>query len=318
VILRPLATERGIAPPLIITECELKLVVDRSHRFSKESGMSEPPARPTTDDEMPGSAPPPEGGRSTSADLFALAERRIVVTGAGRGLGRGLATGIAKQGAHVVLVARSLPELGETARKIRDAGGSCRIVPADLANPGELDRLVTDLLADAVPDGIVHAAGVQVRKPATEVTPDDWHRIQAVNVEAPFFLSTGLARAQAGAALPASHVFITSLSSSIAVPNCAPYAASKSSLLGVIRTLSAEWARRGIRVNGIQPGYFRTRLTEDLLSQPDQHERVLGRIPMGRLGTAQDLVGAAVFLLSGASSYVTGQNIAVDGGWLAS
>ena len=82
-----------------------------------------------------------------SADLFTLAERRIVVTGAGRGLGRGLATGIAKQGAHVVLVACSLPELGGTARKIREAGGSCRIVPADLANPGELDGLVTDLLA---------------------------------------------------------------------------------------------------------------------------------------------------------------------------
>jgi NAD(P)-dependent dehydrogenase (short-subunit alcohol dehydrogenase family) len=159
---------------------------------------------------------------------------------------------------------------------------------------------------------------VQVRKPATEVTPDDWRFVQSVNVDAPFFLSTRLGKAQAAAARPGSHVFITSLSSSIAVRNAAPYAASKSSLLGVIRTLSAEWAPHGIRVNGIQPGYIHTRLTEDLLARPDQHARVLGRIPMGRLGTAQDLVGAAVFLLSDASAYVTGQNIAVDGGWLAS
>jgi 2-dehydro-3-deoxy-D-gluconate 5-dehydrogenase len=269
--------------------------------------MTRPPAPQTTAAAPPG-----------PTDLFTLAGRRIVVTGAGRGLGRGLATGIARQGAHVVLVARSLPELDGTARAIQEAGGSCRVIPADVANADELDALVADLIADAVPDGVVHAAGVQVRKPATEVTRDDWRRIQAVNVDAPFFLSTGLAAAQADAALPASHVFITSLSSSIAVPNCAPYAASKSSLLGVIRTLSAEWARLGIRVNGIQPGYFPTRLTEDLLARPDQHARVLGRIPMARLGTAEDLVGAAVFLLSAASAYVTGQSITVDGGWLAS
>ena len=256
--------------------------------------------------------------RAATPDLFTLAGRRVVVTGAGRGLGRGLATGIARQGAHVVLVARSLPELEETAREIRDAGGSCHVVPADLASRDGWEGLVADLVADGVPDGVVHGAGVQVRKPATEVTPEDWAFVQAVNVEAPFFLSTRLGAAQAAAGLAATHVFVTSLSSSIGVRNAAPYAASKSSLLGVIRTLSAEWAPLGIRVNGIQPGYFRTRLTEDLLSQPEQHERVLGRIPMGRLGTAQDLVGAAVFLLSAASAYVTGQNIAVDGGWLAS
>jgi 2-dehydro-3-deoxy-D-gluconate 5-dehydrogenase len=265
--------------------------------------------------------PEPRGrdtGEVRTADLFTLEGRRIVVTGAGRGLGRGLATGIARHGAHVVLVARSRPELEETAHGIQEAGGSCEVAPADLADPAGLDGLVTLLLTRSVPDGVLHAAGVQVRKPATEVTPADWRFVQTVNVDAPFFLSTRLGEAQVAAGLQASHVFVTSLSSSIAVRNAAPYAASKSALLGVIRTLSAEWAGHGIRVNGIQPGYFHTKLTDDLLSQPEQHARVLGRIPMGRLGTAQDLVGAAVFLLSAASAYVTGQNIAVDGGWLAS
>jgi 2-deoxy-D-gluconate 3-dehydrogenase len=221
-----------------------------------------------------------------------------------------------------VLVARSLPELEETALEIRDGGGTCRVVPADLATRDGWEGLVADLVADTggdrVPDGIVHAAGVQVRKPATEVTPDDWAFVQAVNIEAPYFLSSRLGAAQAAAGRPGSHVFVTSLTSSIGVRNASPYAASKSGLLGVIRTLAAEWADRGIRVNGIQPGYFHTKLTDDLLSQSEQHARVLGRIPMGRLGTAEDLVGATVFLLSDASAYVTGETIAVDGGWLAS
>jgi 2-dehydro-3-deoxy-D-gluconate 5-dehydrogenase len=113
-------------------------------------------------------------------------------------------------------------------------------------------------------------------------------------------------------------VFIGSLGSSIAIPRAVGYVASKAGLLGLVRTLAAEWATLGVRVNAISPGYFRTELTAAVLDNPDELARIEGRIPMGRLGRPDELGGAAVFLLSDASSYLTGQQIIVDGGWLAS
>ena len=106
------------------------------------------------------------------------------------------------------------------------------------------------------------------------------------------------------------------MNSSIGLPRIAPYVATKTGIVGVARSLSAEWAADGIRAKVIGPGYFRTKLTEDLLAQPEQHERIMGRIPMRRLGDPSDLGGMAVFLLSDASSYITGQLMNVDGGWL--
>jgi len=112
-------------------------------------------------------------------------------------------------------------------------------------------------------------------------------------------------------------VFIGSLTSARGIANIAPYAAAKSALLGVIRTLAVEWAASGTRVNGIAPGYFRTELTADLFADCDRAAWVHDRIPMGRLGDPADLAGAVVFLLSPASGYITGQLLPVDGGWLA-
>jgi NAD(P)-dependent dehydrogenase (short-subunit alcohol dehydrogenase family) len=171
--------------------------------------------------------------------------------------------------------------------------------------------------ADGPLDGIVHAAGTQYRAPATAVPVAAWRDLMAIHLDAPFFLSTALHRDQLRDGRPGAHVFIGSLTSARGIANIAPYAAAKSALLGVIRTLAVEWAASGTRVNGIAPGYFRTELTADLFADPDRAAWVLDRVPMGRLGDPADLAGAVVFLLSPASGYITGQLLPVDGGWLA-
>ncbi|ABL83695.1 short-chain dehydrogenase/reductase SDR [Nocardioides sp. JS614] len=255
---------------------------------------------------------------AASPEHFSLTDKHVVVTGGGRGLGQGIAVSAALSGAAVTVVARSKDQLHATADLIARTGGTCRVVTADLSDTESLDRLVDDLSESAPIDGIVHVAGVQLRKAAVDVTVDDWRWVQRMNVEAPFFLSTAVARRQQGEGRPGSHVFIGSLNSTIGLPRISPYAASKTALLGMARVLSTEWAAHGQRANVVGPGYFHTQLTDDLFTDPANRARILGRIPAGRLGTPADLGGAVVFLLSDASRYLTGQLINVDGGWLAS
>lgn len=248
---------------------------------------------------------------------FSLGGARVLVCGAGRGLGRGLAVAAASAGAEVVGVSRSAKGLAETEALVRDAGGSFTACPADLSQLDSLDEVVAAATSAGPINGVVHAAGIQIRKPAMDVTIDDWDAVTRIHLTAPFFLSTKLARLQEAAAVTASHVFVGSLTSFLGVPNIAPYAAAKSGLLGAVRTLAVEWADRGIRVNALAPGYFHTDLTDELFKDEESAARIRGRIPMGRLGVADDLAGAMIFLLSPASSYVTGQVITVDGGWRA-
>lgn len=254
--------------------------------------------------------------------LFDLSGRTAVVTGAGRGLGRGIAVALAMAGAHVVGVARTEAQLAVTAGIVASArsarNGTLEPLTCDLGDPTALDCLTDAVRARAgLPHIVVHAAGVQVRRPASELTLEEWNRVQAVNLTAPFRLSQAIGAAQRAAGQDGSHVFVASLTSSIGVPGTVAYSASKTGLLGVMRTLAVEWARDGVRVNALGPGYFRTELTEPLLADPERHQWVLSRIPMGRLGTSDDLAGAALFLASDASRYVTGQLLMVDGGWLS-
>lgn len=263
---------------------------------------------------------PDDSDDPTSIDpsTFRLDGRHVLVTGGGRGLGRGIAVSAARAGAHITALSRSAVELHHTADLVERYGGTCTAYPADLCDIDAIEAHIEAISEHGIIDGVVHAAGVQVRKDAVQVSADEWRRVQTMNVEAPFFLSTAIARTQLTEKRRGSHVFVGSLNSTIGLPRIAPYAASKTALLGVARSLSTEWSGSGLRANVIGPGYFRTKLTEDLFAEPGNEERILGRIPTGRLGTAADLGGPAVFLLSDASAYLTGQLINVDGGWLAS
>jgi gluconate 5-dehydrogenase/2-deoxy-D-gluconate 3-dehydrogenase len=251
-------------------------------------------------------------------DRFGLDGRTAVVTGASRGLGRAMAEALAKAGAKVVLVGRDGDELGRVAAEL--AGQSCDVVvrELDLSQVDRIESWVEGVWSELTPIEIVlHSAGHQRRAPAIEVDPKDWEKILTVNLTAPFFLSRAFGRRQIEAGLGGSHIFIGSLTTIRGIANTAPYAASKAGLAGVVRTLAVEWASSGIRVNAIAPGYFRTALTEGLFQNPELSAWVHSRIPMGRLGVPDELGGAAVFLASEASSYMTGAVLAVDGGWLA-
>jgi 2-deoxy-D-gluconate 3-dehydrogenase len=251
-------------------------------------------------------------------EKFSLVGRHIMVTGAGRGLGQSMAVAAAEAGAQVTAVARTPVQLEQTCSLAQGASGVVHTVPWDMARTEAVSELVDWAEENDPVDSVIHAAGVQLRKPAAELTPGEWREVQKVNAEAPLFLSTEIARRRLADPTPTgSHIFIGSLASTIGLPNVVPYVMSKSAVLGAVRALSGEWAARGIRVNGIAPGYVQTQLTADLLSRPADHARVLGRVPMGRLGATEDFAGAAVFLLSSASAYITGQMLNIDGGWLA-
>jgi NAD(P)-dependent dehydrogenase (short-subunit alcohol dehydrogenase family) len=250
--------------------------------------------------------------------IFDLQGKVALVTGAGRGLGRGMAIALAEAGADVVAVSRSADQLEETMTLLRRHGGSPRAMPWDLGDPYRLDDLVEKVAEHkGQVDVLLHAAGVQVRKPALEVTVDDWETVQAIHLRAAFFLSRAVARRMIERNAGGKIILVASLTSQIGVPNVAPYAAGKSGILGLVRTLAVEWAPHSIQVNALGPGYFRTAITEEIFADPERRSKLLARIPAGRPGEPEDLAGATVFLASPASDYMTGQVINVDGGWLA-
>ena len=250
-------------------------------------------------------------------DLFRLDGRTAVVTGASRGLGRAMAGALGSAGARVVLVSRHAEDLAVVAAELADL---CEVVakPLDLSEISSIEAWVANTWSEVGPVHVVlHSAGVQRRAPASEVEQADWDRIAAVNLKAPFFLSREVGKRQIEADSGGSHIFVGSLTMSIGIAGTASYAASKAGVAAVVRTLAVEWAKSGIRVNALAPGYFRTQLTEGVFQDPERSAWIHSRIPMGRLGLPEELGGAAVFLASDASSYVSGAILNIDGGWLA-
>ncbi|MGI8394626.1 glucose 1-dehydrogenase [Leucobacter sp. W1038] len=252
----------------------------------------------------------------TILDQFSLQGRRALVTGAGRGIGAGLATGFAQAGAQVALVARNQDQLDQVAAEI---GPATHALPFDVSHTAGISQLV-DEAETALGGGIdivLHAAGIQHREPAAEFDATEWQRVIDINLSAPFFLSQEIGRRQLERGSQGSHIFIASLGTTLGLPQIVAYTASKSGVMGVVRTLSLEWARHGIRVNGLGPGYVQTELTKAVFEDPERKQAMLSRIPMNRFSMPEDLAGAAVFLASDASSYLTGQLMMVDGGWTA-
>ena len=251
--------------------------------------------------------------------LFSLEGRTALVTGASRGIGRALAIGLADAGADLVLTARSEDALQDTAAAVRAHGRQARVFAADISDPENISALFRQMDdAGLRADVLINNAGMEEVRASVDVDEALWNRILDTNLKGAFFVARHFAERLLTAGLSGSIVNTCSLTSAVGVPTAVPYTASKTGLLGMTRALSSEWSPRGIRVNGIGPGYFRTELTEVFYQDEAWRAAMLTKIPMGRFGELDDLVGACVFLTAPASAYVTGQLVFVDGGYLAS
>jgi len=249
-------------------------------------------------------------------DDFRLDGNAAVVTGASRGLGRAIAEGLAEAGADVMLVATNAARLAEVAAAVEALGRRARVFACDVTDEAALDALVAAALdAFGRVDVLVNAAGVQERHPAEEFPVGGYDRVLDVNLRSVFLLSQKVGRGMI-AQRSGRIINIASLGSELAGKNIVPYTVAKGGIRQLTRGLAREWAPHGVNVNAIGPGYFRTDMTEALWQDAGRRDEILARIPQGRWGDAGELKGAAVFLASKASSYVTGQVIYVDGGYL--
>jgi NAD(P)-dependent dehydrogenase (short-subunit alcohol dehydrogenase family) len=249
--------------------------------------------------------------------LFSVAGRVTLVSGGSRGIGKELARGFAERGAKVIITGRDAESLERTAAEISTAENAVRGLACDVAEPEQIRRLVDDVLGEfGRIDGLLNVAGVNRRKRAETFTLEDYDFILNVNLRGAFLLSQAVGRhmLERGSGV---QINIDSLNTYAPLKGVAPYAMSKGGLTMMTRVLATEWGPHGVRVNGLAPGFILTDLTQKLWSDPTMQEWAKFNTPLGRLGQVQDLVGAAVFLASDASAFMTGQVIYVDGGMSA-
>jgi gluconate 5-dehydrogenase len=249
--------------------------------------------------------------------LFDLTGRTALVTGGNSGIGLALARALGLAGARVVLTARRAQDLEAAARGLADEAIACDWIGADLASAEGLDALAAKVAELAVPiDILVNAAGLNLRRPFMDVGMDEFDLHMAVHVRAPFRLTQLCAPAMAGRGW-GRIINVASLQTFRAFPNSAPYGAAKGAVAQLTRAIAEEWSPRGITCNAIAPGFFPTPLTQAVFENKEQAARNAAQTAIGRNGRLDDLYGAVVFLASEASSYVTGQILAVDGGFTA-
>lgn len=246
--------------------------------------------------------------------LFDLTGRVACVTGASSGLGRRAALALSRAGANVVGVARRTEAL-ENWRA--EAGAGAASVTADLAQRDNLARIAEDVARPfGAPDIIVHAAGINTREHAEEVTPEGWELTLALNLTLPFFLSQALVPAMKKKGWGRILTF-ASLQSTRAFPGGVAYGASKGGVAQLTRAMAEAWSPHGINANALGPGFFPTALTQSVFDDPERAARNAAQTCIGRNGGLDDLDGPLLFLCSEASAYVTGQVLMVDGGFTA-
>ncbi|WP_430500830.1 SDR family NAD(P)-dependent oxidoreductase [Micromonospora trifolii] len=248
--------------------------------------------------------------------LFDLSGQTAVVTGARRGIGLAMAEALALAGADIVGVSAQLEAEGsEVERRVHAAGRRFTALRADLGDRAAVHRLARDIVALGPVDILVNNGGTIARTPAAEHPDEMWDHVIEVNLSSQFILSREIGRTmvERGRGKIIFTASLLSFQGGITVPG---YAASKSGVAGLTKALANEWAAHGVNVNAIAPGYIATDNTQALRDDPDRNQAILGRIPAGRWGRADDLVGATVFLASTASDYVNGVVLPVDGGWL--
>ena len=246
---------------------------------------------------------------------FDLSKKVAVITGGSRGLGLAIAKGFAECGADIAVIStKQSPQLEELLADV--SGTKVKSYGFDLANFEAYEELIESIKADfGTIDILLNNAGVQRRSPAADFSMDDFDFVLDINLKAPFILCQKAAKImiEKGRGKIINIASLLSFQGGLNVP---AYTASKSAVMGFTKSMSNEWAKLGINVNCIAPGYVATDMNEALLADETRNRQILERIPMGRWANPEDMVGAAIFLASSASDYISGTTVVVDGGWM--
>jgi len=253
-----------------------------------------------------------------AAGMFSLEGKIAVVTGSSRGIGQAIAEAFARGGATVVVSARDLERTEQVAAGIVSSGGRAYAIPANVTMAADVEHLVRVTVEQfGRLDILVNNAGISPYwKGAEQTAESEWDEVIATNLKGTFLCAQAVGRVM----IPqksGSIINMSSIGGQVALPNLAAYCASKGGVEQLTKVLAVEWAQHHIRVNAIAPGYVETDLTRGIQKRPRLQEAISRQTPLGRLATAEELTGAAVYLASDASSYVTGQTLLVDGGWTA-
>jgi gluconate 5-dehydrogenase len=255
--------------------------------------------------------------REWDMQLFDLTGRTALVTGSSMGIGFALARGLAQAGARAVLNARDADRLEQAAKTLRQEGADVDTLVFDVTDAAAVAAAVEGFEAERPIDILINNAGMQHRGPLEDFEVDAFDRLMRTNVNSAFYVGQAVGRhmIRRGAG---RIINIASVQTALARPGIAPYTASKGAIANLTKGMATDWARHGLNCNAIAPGYFDTPLNAALVADPDFSAWLEKRTPAGRWGEVEELVGAAIFLSSAASSFVNGQTIFVDGGITAS
>ena len=249
-------------------------------------------------------------------DRFSLAGQHALVIGGSSGIGKAIAAGMRDAGASLSIAGRDRAKLDAAVKELSIGGAKVGGYQADVTDAAQLRALAEGMVTDhGHIDILVNSQGTTIIKPALEFTPEEYDFVLDANLKSVFFCCQEFGRRMLARG-SGSIINIASLSSYRGWPGSSVYGITKYGVLSLTESLAAEWATRGVRVNGIAPGFFMTELNQAKM-KPERKEKALARTPMNRFGKVDELVGAAIYLASPSASYVTGETIRVDGGYLA-
>ena len=250
-------------------------------------------------------------------ELFGLKGRRALVTGSGRGIGFELARGLAWAGAEVILNDFDEPRLTDAAEQLRREGATVHQLPFDVTNPRDAGTAIDgfEKRTGAI-DILVNNAGMTHRAPLEDFPVERFDQLMRLNVNAAFYVGRAVARHMIDRGR-GKIINICSVQTRLSRPSIAPYTASKGAIANLTKGMATDWAKHGLQINGLAPGYFKTAMTAPLVDDPELSQWVCERTPAGRWGEVKDLIGACIFLSSDASAFVNGHILYVDGGMTA-